>query len=74
MTEADRRSLIAGTMYWVGLGILFAAVTVAGLQDDRVIAAGGFAAAAVLWVVGSLIGAQGQDRFGKLRSGVDRGR
>lgn len=74
MTEADRRSLIAGTIYWLGLAILFAAVTVAGFQDDRAIAAAGVAATAVLWIVGSIIGAQGQDRFGKVRTGIDRGK
>lgn len=74
MLPENRALLAAGSLYWIGLVVLFAGFSAAILSENRGLAGGAVVVAAVLWVVAMVLGTKSQDRYGTVRTGIDRGR
>lgn len=67
MLSENKALLAIGTLYYVGLIVI-----IGGYAAGQ--ASGGAAAGIALWVAAVIIGASGRDKYGAVRTGVDRGR
>lgn len=74
MLPENRALLAAGTLYWVGLFVLFAGFAAAVASENHDLAGVAVGVTAVLWIGAVVLGTKAQDRYGKVRTGIDRGR
>lgn len=74
MLPENKALLVIGTLYWVGLFVLIGGYAAAALAENPSLGSGGAAAGIALWIAAVIIGMRGRDRFGAVRTGVDRGR
>ena len=74
MIPENKALLAIGSLYWIGLFVVVAGFAAEKFTENSAIGSGGMAAGVALWVAALVIGLRGKDRFGKVRTGIDRGR
>lgn len=74
MLPENRALLLAGALYWVGLFVLFIGFSAAVGTENHSLAGVSAAVAGVIWIAAIVLGTKAQDRYGKVRTGIDRGR
>jgi FtsH-binding integral membrane protein len=74
MLRENRDLLLIGSLYWMGLFVLVNGFAASALTENGGIAAGTVVVTLIVWAAAIAIGYRGRDRYGKVRSGIDRGR